>query len=322
MKKNYSVGIVGATGLIGRKLLQVLIDRRFPFANIKLFASEKSVGKNINDIEVRKLDENSFVGLDLVFFCAGKEVSLKYVPIAVESGAFVIDNSSAFRQNEDIPLIIPEINMNVALKSNSRIIANPNCYTTQAILPLKNLAKKFCIKRIIMSTYQAVSGSGQKGINDLLNTKKGLKGKLYPVNISENYICKIDEQRKNGYTAEETKALNETRKILGMPVMVSSTCVRVPIENCHGVTVEAEFSKKIDLDEVFKIINSTKGIKYTELASPESADGKYFVYVSRLRKSTAFDNGIAYFTVSDNTLKGAALNAVQIAERLVKNGKI
>ncbi|MBO4262632.1 MAG: aspartate-semialdehyde dehydrogenase, partial [Clostridia bacterium] len=314
-KKQLSVGIVGATGLIGRKFVKTLEKRKFPVGDLRLFATKNSEGKIIHAFgkrfAVEKTDGNSFDGLDLVFFSAGRQAAEEYAPKAAKSGAVVIDNSSAFRMRPDVPLVIPEINIETALHANAKIISNPNCSTIQAILPLANLYKEYGLKRLIISTYQAVSGNGQKGVNDLTRCRMGKTPLFYPVDIAKNCICKIGDVTENGYTDEELKARDETRKILSMPVEVSATCVRVPVENCHGVNVEAEFEKQADINEVIARIYSTEGVKLKNLPFAEFADGKDEVFVGRIRKSTAFKNGVAYFAVADNELKGAALNAVQ-----------
>ncbi|MBQ7373199.1 MAG: aspartate-semialdehyde dehydrogenase [Clostridia bacterium] len=326
MNKKFNVAIVGATGLIGKKFIEVLQKRNFPVNKIKLFASEKSVGKTVyafgKELTVEKLDEGCFLGLDIVFFSAGASVSLKYAPIAINDGALVVDNSSAFRNNPQIPLIIPEINGNLLKDSVSRLISNPNCSTAIGILPLKLLDQTFKVKRIIFTTFQAVSGYGQKGIDELNRVKKGAKPSVFPLNVNKNCIAKIGENDKYGYTDEELKMVNETQKIFNKPILISATCVRVPIKNCHGVSVEVEFEKEFFEEDIKGILNKTNGVKVCDLPSFETASGKDEVFVGRIKKSLAFKNGISFFCVGDNTLKGAALNAVQIAELLIKFGKI
>ena len=325
MSKLLNVGIVGATGLIGKKFIEVLEKRNFPLNTIKLFASRKSIGKTIyafgKELTVSGLSDGCFLGLDLVFFSAGKDVSLKYAPIAINDGAFVIDNSSAFRNKDAIPLIIPEINGNVLKNSNSRLIANPNCSTIIAILPLKNLDRLYKVKRIIFTTLQAVSGSGQKGLDELKRCKKGGKRLIYPLNVSKNCIAKIGDYDVYGYTEEELKMVNETQKIFGKKIKISSTCIRVPIKNCHGISVEVELKKEFFEEDIKSILKNTDGVHLCDLPSFEQADGKDEVCVGRIKKSLALKNGICYFCVGDNTLKGASLNAIQIAELLIKFGK-
>ena len=326
MSKFYNVGIVGATGLIGKKFIEVLQKRNFPIKTLKLFASQKSVGKTFyafsKEHTVEPLCDGCFLGLDLVFFSAGKEISLKYAPLAINDGAFVVDNSSAFRNKKQIPLIIPEINGELLKTSNSRLISNPNCSTAIAILPLNQLNDLYSIKRIIFTTYQAVSGNGQKGIDDLARCKKGAKPKVFLVDISKNCIPKIGDDDLFGYTDEELKMISETQKIFDKKISISATCVRVPIKNCHGVSVEVEFEKEFYEEEIKGVIKRTNGVKLVDLPSFEIANGKDEVFIGRIKKSLAFKNGISYFCVGDNTLKGASLNAVQIAETLIKYGKI
>ncbi len=326
MSKLYNVGLVGATGLIGKKFIEVLQKENFPVGKIKLFASKKSAGKTVyafgKELTVQTLSDGCFLGLDIVFFSAGKEVSLKYAPKAINDGAFVIDNSSAFRKKDLVPLVIPEINGDLLKTSVSRLISNPNCSTAIAILPLYRLDQLFGVKRIIFTTFQAVSGSGQKGVDDLKRCKKGGKPQFFPLNIAKNCIAKIGDFDIFGYTDEELKMVNETQKIFGKKIDVSATCVRVPINNCHGVSVEVEFEKEFFEEDIKGILNSTAGVKVCDLPSFEYADGKGEILVGRIKKSLAFKNGISYFCVGDNSLKGASLNAVQIANLLINFGKI
>ncbi len=325
-KQKLSVGIVGATGLIGRTFIKTLEKRNFPIERLKLFATKKSEGEKITafsrSLTVENTTQNSFDGLDLVFFSAGSNAALSFAKYAEKSGAIVIDNSSAFRNDDTVPLVIPEINGDILSSYSGKIISNPNCSTVQAILPLANIYKEYKLRRLIISTYQAVSGCGQKGINDFLRCKKGDFPIFFPLDISKNTICKIGEELFSGYTDEEVKAERETRKIFKTDLAVSATCVRVPIENCHGVSVEAEFEKPIDIETIKRKIGSTNGVKIKSLPFQTFANKKDEVFVGRIRKSTAFENGIAYFTVSDNTLKGAALNAVEIAEKLIEYKKL
>lgn len=318
MNKKYNVAIVGATGLIGRKFIEVLERRNFPVKKIRLFASPKSEGKYLTAfgkrIGVEKLDENSFGGIDVAFFSAGKEISLKYAPIAKKRGAVVIDNSSAFRQNDEIPLIVPEINGDTLKNYEGKIIANPNCSTAIATLPLEKLNRLFRLKRVIYTTFQAVSGSGNKGILDLENCQKGMQPTFYPTDVSQNCIPLIGDLKEFGYSEEELKMVNETKKIFGRNVEVSATCVRVPIKNCHAISVDAEFEKNFLDEEVREILRSSKGVKICNLPVQSLANGKDNIFVGRIRRNLAFKNGISFYCVGDNTLKGAALNAVQIAE--------
>ncbi len=322
MCKKYNVAVVGATGLIGGKFLETLEKRRFPINNFRAFASEKSAGKilrfNGSNYIVEKLDGNDFSGIDIAFFSAGKDVSLKYAPIFAETGALVIDNSSAFRGDEDVPLVIPEINAADVFKRKKNVIANPNCSTIIALVPLKKILEKYGVKSLVFSTYQAVSGSGMKGVSDLLLTRQGFSGKFYPYDISETVIPQIGEIVEDGYAEEELKMINETRKITGRNVKISATCARVPIENCHGVSVEVETETPIDVSTLAAEAEYSAA-RYKRIPTAYDANGKNEVYFGRIRKSGVFKNGFSYFAVGDNTLKGAALNAVQIAEYIIKN---
>lgn len=324
MKKKFVIAVVGATGLIGDKFLKVLENRNFPVSLIRVFASEKSEGKIIQafgkNLTVEKLEGNNFQGIDYAFFSAGKEVALKYAPIFAECGAIVIDNSSAFRQDEKVPLVIPEINGESLNFIKKNIVANPNCSTIIALTPLKNIIAKFGLKRLVFSTYQAVSGSGMKGIKDLLLTRQGFSGKFYPYDIAETFIPEIGDFKENGNTEEELKMINETQKITGKNVKISATCVRVPVENCHGISVEVETEKPFDFSAL-KTLMENESSRCVSVPTRTDAEGKNEVCFGKLRKSGVFENGFSYFVVGDNTLKGAALNAVQIAEYIVNNRK-
>ena len=321
MNDKYAVGVVGATGLIGGKFIKVLEDRDFPVGELRLFASAKNAGKTIfafnENLKLRLLRDGCFDGLDFVFFCAGRDVSLRYAPAAAAAGAIVVDNSSAFRREKDIPLVVPEINFG-EITSADRLISNPNCSTIQAVLPLSVIRENFGIERIIYTTYQAVSGSGRKGVADLRLTGYGFSPSFYPLPISRTCIPEIGDFTPDGYTEEEKKMEFETNKILGVSVPVSATCVRVPIENCHAVAIEVEVKKPIDLSEVKAKLAAKRGIVLSDLPSAVEADGSYDVFVGRIRKSTAYENGLSFITCADNTLRGAAYNAVRIAEKIIE----
>ena len=330
--KKYNVAVVGATGLVGSTFLKVLKEYDFPIKNLTLFASERSAGKAVTydgkEYIVQKLEEGCFNGIEIALFSAGGSVSEKWAPEAEKSGAVVIDNSSAWRMAKDCALIVPEINLN-AFDNARKIVANPNCSTIQSVLPLKPLNDKFGLKRVVYSTYQAVSGSGQKGKDDLIRTLKGEEPQFYPYNISQTCIPHIDVFTDNGYTKEEIKMVNETRKILNMPdLKVSATCVRVPVLNAHAVSIMVELDKPFTLDEIRDAFASQKGIvvvdDFKNLKYPVStiANDNDNVYVGRIRKDLSCDNGILFYAVSDNIRKGAAANAVQIAEALIKADKI
>lgn len=321
MNDKYAVGVVGATGLIGGKFIKVLENRKFPVGEFRPFASAKNAGKTIfafnENLKLRLLRDGCFDGLDFVFFCAGRDVSLRYAPAAAAAGAIVVDNSSAFRREKDIPLVVPEINFG-EITSADRLISNPNCSTIQAVLPLSVIRENFGIERIIYTTYQAVSGSGRKGVADLRLTGYGFSPSFYPLPISRTCIPEIGDFTPDGYTEEEKKMEFETNKILGVSVPVSATCVRVPIENCHAVAIEVEVKKPIDLSEVKAKLAAKRGIVLRDLPSAVEADGSYDVFVGRIRKSTAYENGLSFITCADNTLRGAAYNAVRIAEKIIE----
>lgn len=321
MNDKYAVGVVGATGLIGGNFIKVLENRKFPVGEFRPFASAKNAGKTIfafnENLKLRLLRDGCFDGLDFVFFCAGRDVSLRYAPAAAAAGAIVVDNSSAFRREKDIPLVVPEINFG-EITSADRLISNPNCSTIQAVLPLSVIRENFGIERIIYTTYQAVSGSGRKGVADLRLTGYGFSPSFYPLPISRTCIPEIGDFTPDGYTEEEKKMEFETNKILGVSVPVSATCVRVPIENCHAVAIEVEVKKPIDLSEVKAKLAAKRGIVLSDLPSAVEADGSYDVFVGRIRKSTAYENGLSFITCADNTLRGAAYNAVRIAEKIIE----
>ena len=329
--KKYNVAIVGATGLVGTTFLTVLAEYEFPINNLRLLASARSAGQTIiyNDKEyiVEELNENSFEGIDLALFSAGGDVSKKYAPIAVASGARVIDNSSAWRNDERIPLIVPEVN--IEDYTMNKLIANPNCSTIQAIIPLKALDDKYGLKRVVYSTYQAVSGSGMKGKNDLINTLNGEEPKFYPHNISQTCIPEIDVFLENGYTKEEMKMVNETRKMLHKPeLLVSATCVRVPVLNSHSVSVMCELENEFEISDIKELLANYPGIVLAD--EPEKhvyptstlANGTNNVYVGRIRRDLSSKNGLMLYCAADNIRKGAASNAVQIALALAKDDLI
>ena len=333
--KKYNVAIVGATGLVGGTFLKVLAEVKFPINNLRLLASAKSAGKVITydekDYIVEELNENSFDGMDLALFSAGASVSKIYAPIAEAKGCLVIDNSSCFRNDTDKALIVPEVNADDADPDlgYSRIIANPNCSTIQAIIPLKPLSEKYGLKRVVYTTYQAVSGSGMKGILDLEKSLKGEKCTFYPYNISETCIPEIDVALDNGYTKEEMKMVNETRKMLHLPdLKVSATCVRVPVKNSHAVSIMVELEKEFDVEEVKKLIAGYPGLvlvddlKNHKYPVSQLSNGNNLVYVGRIRRDLSCDNGLLLYTVGDNIRKGAASNAVQIAEYMNEKGWI
>lgn len=329
--KKYNFAVVGATGLVGRTFLEVLDEYDMPINELHLFASEKSVGKKVlfkgKEYEVEALKEGCFKNIDFALFSAGGSVSKQWAPVAEKEGALVVDNSSCWRIEEDCALIVPEINLDDYLFKR-RIIANPNCSTIQSVLPLKPLDDKFHLTRVNYSTYQAVAGSGKKGIDDLERTRRGEKNEFYPYDISSTCIPEIDVACENGYTKEEMKMVNETRKILHDPnLLVSATCIRVPVKRSHGVVINAEFEKPISIQDVKEILSSYEGIKVLDNLPdhiyPVStiANGNDLVYVGRIRKDLASPNGIIMYCVGDNVRKGAASNAVQIVRKIIERGE-
>ena len=329
MSKNYKLAIVGATGLVGRTFLKVLEEKNLPGFEYTLFCSKKSAGKVIKflgkDYITQELTENSFdEGFDFALFSAGGETSKKFAPIAKSKGCIVIDNSSAFRMDKDVPLIVPEVNPE-CIKEHNGIIANPNCSTIQAVVPLKPLDDKYKIKRIVYSTYQAVSGAGKKGLDDLLKKNTGNNLEKFPYSIYNNCLPHIDIFMEDGYTKEEHKMIDETRKILGRQnINITATTVRVPVENCHGESINIEFENDFDLNQVKNILKNSKGIilqddpKNNIYPLASIANGHDEVYVGRLRRDYSQKNTLNMWCVSDNIRKGAATNAIQIMEELLK----
>jgi aspartate-semialdehyde dehydrogenase len=325
MKK---LAVVGATGLVGRTVLKVLEEKNLPIDEYVLFSSKKSAGSTIHflgkDYLVKELTEDSFIKdrFSYAIFCAGGATSLKFAPIASSNGCIVIDNSSAFRMNKDVPLVVPEVNPEDIFLNNG-IIANPNCSTIQAMLPLKALDDNFKIKRIIYSTYQAVSGAGRFGIDDLKNGIKELPPKKFPYPIFNNCIPHIDSFLDNGYTKEEEKMINETRKILHKPELpITATCVRVPVINCHCESINVEFEQQFDLSNIFSILSNYEHIKLKDDVAnliyplPTEVSGRDDVYIGRIRRDFSVKSGLNLWVVADNVRKGAATNAIQILEKL------
>jgi len=330
MNKKPNLAIVGATGLVGSTFLKVLEERNFPFENLYIMASAKSAGTTLTfkgkDYIVEELTERSFdKPIDLALFSAGGSVSQKYAPIAAEHGVTVVDNSSAFRMDENVPLVVPEVNPK-DIKWNKGIIANPNCSTIQAVVVLKPLYDKYGIKRIIFSTYQAVSGTGVKGITDLITGLSGSDETIaYPHPIAGNCLPHIDVFLENGYTKEEMKMVNETRKIMGDDkIAITATTVRVPVFDSHSESINIEFEKPFEVEDIKKLLASAPGIVVQDDPSKNiyplarNAAGRDEVFVGRIRRDFSLENGINIWVVADNIRKGAATNAVQIAELLIK----
>lgn len=333
MKKYYNVAVVGATGAVGREMVKTVEQREFPAAQLKPLASERSLGRSVEfhgeEIPVDVLNKNSFNGLDLALFSAGAGPSREFAPIAAESGCVVVDNSSAWRMDPAIPLVVPEVNAH-ALDSGSKIIANPNCSTIQMVTALKPIYDAVGLKRVVVSTYQAVSGSGNKAIEELAAQTRALMGagnaeaEVYPHEIAFNCLPHIDVFLENAYTKEEMKMVDETRKIMeDDSIMVSATTVRVPVFYGHSEAVWLETKKKIIPNEVRAILSTAPGVKVMDDPSKNvyplarHAAGQDDVYVGRIREDISCENGIVMWIVSDNVRKGAALNAVQIAETMV-----
>lgn len=329
MNKKPNVALVGATGVVGRTFLKVLEERDFPFENLYIMASAKSAGTTITfkgrDYVVEELTENSFdKDIDIALFSAGGPVSEKFAPIAASRGVTVVDNSSRWRMDPQVPLIVPEVNPE-DIEWNRGIIANPNCSTIQALVVLKPLNDKYTIKRVIYSTYQAVSGSGVNGISDL---REGMAGRdqttAYPHPIAGNCLPHIDVFEDNGYTKEEMKMINETHKVLGEDIKVTATTVRVPVFDSHSESINIEFEKPFEVDEVRSLLANSPGIVVQD--DPEnnvyplarSAAGTDEVYVGRVRRDFSIENGLNIWCVADNIRKGAATNTIQIAETLIK----
>lgn len=328
MEKKCRIAIVGATGLVGRTVLKVLEEKGLKNFEYKLFCSSKSRGSSLKffgrDYIAYELDEHSFdEGFDFAIFSAGGDTAKKFAPIAASKGCIVIDNSSAFRMDEDVPLVVPEVNPE-CIGFNKGIIANPNCSTIQAVVALKPLDEKYKIKRIVYSTYQAVSGAGKNGLEDLLNKSSGDNLKKFPHPILNNCLPHIDVFLDDGYTKEEHKMIDETRKILGRnDINITATAVRVPVQNCHGESINVEFENDFVLDDVKEILKNSKGVVlYDDVANnvyplATVANGTDSVYVGRIRRDFSQPNSLNFWCVADNIRKGAASNAVQILEKLI-----
>lgn len=327
-KKKYKLALVGATGLVGRTALKVLEEKKLPIDEYVFFASSKSAGTKITFLDkeyvIKELKENSFdEGFDFAIFSAGGETSKKFSPIAAKKGCVVVDNSSAFRMEPSVPLVVPEVNPEEIFKHHG-IIANPNCSTIQAVVALKPLANNYNIKRIVYSTYQAVSGAGQKGVSDLINGISGEPPKKFPYPIFNNCLPHIDVFLENGYTKEEEKMINETRKILNLPNLpITATAVRVPVLNCHSESINVEFENSFELEDIKNLFQKSPGIVLQDdiqnciYPIATNASGYDDVLVGRVRRDFSVKNGINFWIVADNIRKGAASNAIQIVEKLM-----
>ena len=332
-----NIGIVGVTGAVGTEMLKVLERRNFPVELLRPLASCRSAGKDIvfrgKKIEIQELTEDSFQGLDIALFSAGGDISRKFVPHALKNNCIVVDNTSAFRMDDDVPLVVPEVNAEMISKHKG-IIANPNCSTIQLVLVLKPLHEAVKIKRVVVSTYQAVSGAGFKAMEELkreteslLQNKSEFVRNIFPHQIAFNVLPQIPQSNaflQNGYTDEEMKMIRETKKILNDNAFrITATTVRVPVFRCHSESVNIETQEKITVDEARALLSGAEGITVLDDPSKQlyplatEAEGKDDTFVGRIREDTSVDHGLNLWIVSDNLLKGAALNAVQIAEKLL-----
>ena len=326
------LAIIGATGNVGRKTIEILEKSKLKIDSLFLVASKKSAGSEIKfkgkTLRVVDLQSYDFSNAEITFFAAGSKIASEYVPVASKQ-TIVIDNSKYFRMEKNVPLVVAEVNSN-ALSKHQNIIANPNCSTIQLALVLKPLHDKYNIKRVVVSTYQAVSGAGKEAMDELISqTKESLDGKKlksrnFTKPIAFNVIPHIDSFVEDGYTKEEWKMEQETKKIIDKSINVTATCVRVPVKTSHSESVNIEFSSQINIDDVKKIISNTPGCKVLDrhedggYITPLEAEGDYTTYISRIRKDRSNERAVNLWIVSDNLIKGAALNTVQIAEELVK----
>ncbi len=324
MKENINIAIIGATGLVGSKLIEIINESKDKYNNIYLFASKKSEGKiikiNNKDYFVKALDESIFdYKIDVAYFMAGGSISKEYAKRLSLNGVYVVDNSSYFRMDKDIPLIIPEVNINKLSKDNY-LISNPNCSTIQSVLTLHVIDTLYDVTKVTYSTYQAVSGSGHQGLNDLRNTKDGKPNLFYHKVIYDNVIPQIDVFLEDGFTKEEYKMIYETNKILGKPLDVTATCVRVPVTDGHSVSINAITKEKVNLKELKESFQSYEGIRFYDKDYPTPMDSRNsdLVLVGRLRLNPSNDHEVLVWSVSDNLRKGAAYNAYKIGEHIIK----
>jgi aspartate-semialdehyde dehydrogenase len=328
LMKGYHIAIVGATGATGSELLRVLERRNFPVATLRAIGSARSAGKSVQfrgePIQVEQLGDQSFDGIDIAFFSAGGDVSRNYIPIACQSDTIAIDKSSAYRMDPHVPLVIPEINAE-DLRQNRGVIANPNCTTTVMLMALYPLHRVFGVQRVFATSFQAVSGSGTRGIEELQRqvSMKDARPEFYPHPIAFNLLPHVDSFLETGYTKEEGKMQDEARKIMHLPELrVSTTCVRVPVYRAHSVAVSAEFERPVSVEQAREVLAKAPGLELVDeplkdrYPMPLSAAGKDNCYVGRVRLDCAFENGLSFWVSGDQLLKGAALNAVQIAELL------
>lgn len=332
MMKQYRIAVVGATGMVGRKLLRVLEERKLPVSEYFLFASARSAGTTVpfmgTQYTIRELTETAFddLHIDIALFSAGAGTSKKFAPIVARSGAVVIDNSSCWRMDPEIPLVVPEVNPEaIPMYKNKGIIANPNCSTIQAMVPLKPLSDHYGLKRVVYSTYQAVSGAGMQGYMDLKDGLNGAPPKKFQYPIAGNCLPHIDVFLENGYSKEEWKMIEETRKILSLPDLpVTATTVRVPVFHGHSESINVEFNKPFELGDIRKLWENMDGLVVEDDPAHDiyplaiHAEDKDPVYVGRLRRDFSVENGINFWCVADNIRKGAATNTIQIAQELIR----
>ena len=334
MREDLHIAIVGATGAVGLDMLKTLEKRNFPLGTLTPLASARSAGKTLpfrgQEILVQELTVDSFVGVDIALFSAGGAISKEFAPLAVNAGAVVVDNSSAFRMDDSVPLVVPEINT-TDVATHKGIIANPNCSTIVTVMALYPLHQAFGVKRMFASTYQAVSGSGAMGIEELkrqvseINDGREVTREVYPHQIAFNVLPHVDVFLENGYTKEEMKMVHESRKIMGLPgFQASVTCVRVPVYRAHSISVSAEFEKPVSVEHAREAIAAAPGIDLNDdIASngyplPLELAGQDNCQVGRIRKDCAMENGLSFWVAGDQLLKGAALNTVQIAEEVAR----
>ncbi|OWZ83598.1 aspartate-semialdehyde dehydrogenase [Natranaerobius trueperi] len=332
---NYKLGIVGATGLVGNKILEILEEKEVKPKELRLFASSRSAGNYVDfmgdKLKIEDIKKEPFDNLDIVMFATSSDISRELVPQAVKKGAIAIDNSSYFRLHEDVPLVVPEVNVK-ELEHHNGIVANPNCSTIQLVVPLKVIDEYYSVKRVIVNTYQAVSGSGKNAIDELKKNsllelsglRDSVKCDAYPKNIAFNCLPHVDDFTESRYTKEELKMINETKKIISPNIEISPTCIRVATLNGHGESVNIETNKGFSRDELTELLSKAKGI--TVVDDPESLsyptpienDNRDEILVGRIRKDSTIENGVNLWITADNLRKGAATNAVQILENLLK----
>ena len=332
----YRVAVAGATGAVGREILQCLAERAFPVDDVAALASERSVGREVSfgedeELQVRDLSGFDFAGYDLALFSPGAKVSAVHAPRAAKAGCVVIDNTSRFRMEPDVPLVVPEVNAHALAGNKRNIVANPNCSTIQMVMALKPLHDRARVKRVVVATYQSVSGAGKTAMDELFNQTRGIyvneqaRNEEFTKQIAFNVIPHIDVFMDDGETKEEWKMAVETRKILDPDIRVAATCVRVPVFVGHGEAVNAEFARPISVEEAREALSEMPGVAVVDhradegYVTPAESAGEDQVYVSRIRKDPTVENGLSFWVVADNLRKGAALNAVQIAELITES---